>query len=79
MATREPGHDAGSRRGESTIKAAALEISLYIAVYLAVWVILHVMSAPGPADAVAPDSSMAAPPAATGSIPSAGAYESPPD
>ena len=44
MAIKEPGHDAGSRRGESTIKAAAVEISLYIAVYLAVWVILHLVS-----------------------------------
>lgn len=78
MATREPGHDAGSRRGESTIKAAAVEISLYIAVYLAVWVILHVMSATGPA-AVVPDSSMAPPLAATASTPSAGANESPPE
>ena len=44
MATREPGHDEDSRRGESTIKAAAVEISIYIAVYLAVWVVLRVMS-----------------------------------
>ena len=79
MATGDPNHDAGSRRNGSTIKAAAVEISIYIAVYLAAWVILRVMSAPEAGAAIAPDSSMAPPPAASASTSPAGVDESSPE
>ncbi len=76
MATTDLSHGADSHHISSWIQAAPIPIIIYIAAYFAAWGILHVLTSPDAAAAIAPASSMA-PVAAAASSPRFGLAESP--
>jgi hypothetical protein len=74
MATGDASHDAGSRRASTSVRAAVVLLSIYVAMYAAVWGVVRVLSTTGPA-AIAPESSVASAAAAATSTSQPGVSE----
>jgi len=77
VTTNNTGGDAGISRIKSPIAAGMVLLGIYIAMYLAVAGVIHVLTSPDAATAMAPEGSMAPASAASASNPTAAADDSP--
>ena len=77
VTTNNTGDDAGIPRIKSPIAAGMVLLGIYIAMYLAVAGVIHVLTSPDAATAMAPEGSMAPASAASASNPTAAADDSP--